>query len=490
MLKGLFEILVIVGIGWGLWHFHGVWTTGSKSPASKVLPGGSADGSGENAPVVVADEETVLVKKVAPSPPAKGIIADPDAARFSEGDIETVRKIQAHFATGDYGTTLKLADTASMDSAYSEAFQEWLLAQMPVILTSAGWARLKLGDCDSAIVTLRRAEVMIRNPETVKGLAYCFHKLKYFGAASDEFAFYLEKRPEDKDMTVLYVDVLESEGRFDDALKILEGMTNNDKLMKSLSREDKTALGDRLQSMAERANESQHQLLETSQYFQLRYRADEHEDLVSGVLDILETALDEYVDAQAFSTPRGIVEVLLYPSANFKNIVVGGPAWAEGIYDGRVRIPVPEKSSGADDATPLRQVLRHELVHALLALMTDNRPIPPWFNEGVAQRLDCLPRCSRFVFPATPGKFLEKNAFGTPYVSFAASKAALVYKQSLYLIYNLENRYGEDALRRIIRDLNAASGLTSDELLSPFGTSFVELHEYSRRNWQARREFP
>lgn len=407
-----------------------------------------------------------------------------DAARpgLTPADNGAIQAILARFATGDFVAALNLADSYIQNDALSEPFHEWALAQLPTLLTSAGWSALRLGDCDAATTYLRRAEIMMRTLETAKGLAVCYYKQKNLGAAREQFSYYLEKQPQDAEMQFLYADALESEGRYEDAVKLLESIVTA-----AGGQLDATTVKERLASMRARAKESGFQQTETSRNFRLAYRSGDHEDLVAMVLQTLEDALDEYIENYGFRAPPAPIEVALYPAENFKNIVVGGPEWAEGLFDGRLRIPVRAEQLDGRALGSLPTVLRHELVHALLAQMSDSRSLPPWFDEGVAQRLSCADQgCGVFSFPPTPGVFLAVSAFSTPYTSFDAVKAGRAYRQSLYLIYALERQHSDEPLRTLISRIAATSDTTSDGVLTPLNTTFRQLHETAASLWNER----
>jgi tetratricopeptide (TPR) repeat protein len=380
-----------------------------------------------------------------------------------------------------------MADAKALAATTSPAFHDWLLAQLPALLTSAGWSRLKVGDCDEATQYLRRAEALRRSPETSKGLAVCYYKQKNPAGAREQFAYYLDKAPDDFQMQVLNADTLESEGAYDEAIRALEqaqlaaakGLEGDPSKNDQLSAIDK-----RLRSMRARGQESSLQSVETSTNFRLAFRAGDYEDLVAFVFSTLEDALTEYVEEYGFRPPPAPIEVGLYPPESFKNVVVGGPEWAEGIFDGRLRIPIRDPQSTAS----LTPVLRHELVHALFALMGDDRTIPSWFDEGMAQRLSC-PRgfCGSFSYPPTPGEFLPQAAFFSPYVSFDAVKAGRAYRQSLFLIDVLVAQHGDDALRRLVGGITVSSDLSSDGLLRPLGQTFADLHRVASGIWHDRK---
>lgn len=461
--KRLLELVVLVGA------VYGVALYAERQRESKAVA----------PPAFVPAVAVAAPEPIAPPPSPAAAIQLPETANFTPSEADLMRKIHAHFATGDFVGALKLADDETLVDARSVAFQKWINEQMPTLLTGAGWSRLKLGDCEEATTYLRRAEVLRRAPETAKGLAVCYFKLRNLASAREQFTYYLEKQGDDQQMRVLYADTLESEGRYDDAVRALETA--------AISLPDDQALKQRLTSMRGKAKESLSQLIETSQNFRLSYHAGDHEDLVSGVLETLEAALSDYMDQYDFRLPPSPIEVILYPAEDFKAVVSYGPDWAEGLFDGRIRIPV-RQGLGAGGIRDLELVLRHELVHALLALMSDGRQIPPWFDEGLAQRLSCAKRglCGRFEFPPTPGAFLAVPSFLSPYTAFTAVKASRAYRQSLYLILVLEHVAGDEAMKRIIGKVGPSTDLSSDSLLAPVNLTFASLQATAAREWKSR----
>lgn len=466
MLKRLLEGVIAVGLVVGLYFARAAYLEQASlkpTASARAADLSAASGSGSSA-----------------ATPQR--LSAPTEANFAPPELARMKLILARFATGDFVGALQLADDNTILDAASPEFHAWVLAQMPALLTSAGWSRLKVGDCDAATTYLRRSEALKRSLETSKGLAVCYYKQKNIGGGREEFAWYVERSPDDAEMQVLFADILESEGAYDEAVQHLEAASEApaDKI-------DQTAVKQRLASMRARAKENVYQQVETSRNFRLLYRAGEHEDLVTFALPTLEDALDEYIEGYGLKAPPTPIEVILYPEGNFKNIVVGGPEWAEGLFDGRMRIPIRTETLRSKDYRVLREVLRHELVHALFSLASDARQLPPWFDEGMAQRLSCAnPGCGEFQFPATPGGFLTAQSFFTPYTSFDAVRAGRAYKQSLYLILALEKKYGADALRQIASSVSIASDISSDGLLKPLNLTFEQLQTETALLWNAR----
>ncbi len=412
-----------------------------------------------------------------PSPKPQTLASPSD---FGEADAAAVRPIFAAFATGDFVGALNLADLAKDQVSQRPNVLAWLTQQMPVLLTSAGWARLKVGDCDQARVYFERSHALKATQEANKGLALCHYKQKNMRVARDHFLAYLAAEPGDSEMQLLYTDVLESESRFPEAVGILR------QLVQAAAPAEQPALQQRLESMEGRAQESTLEQVEASQHFRLTYRAIEQADLTPQVLSTLEDAVVEFNEQFGLPPPLLPIEVVLYPRQAFGS-VTNGPSWAEGLFDGRLRIPVSSSRLDVLASAELQTVLRHELVHALLALMSDSRSLPPWFDEGLAQRLSCNQRaCAVFDFGPQPGGFLPESSFMSSYLSLSAVNAGPAYHQSLFLILTIEAKHGAASLRQILSHLAAGSSIDSDALLAPVNGRFADLYASAKGFWQAR----
>ena len=77
--------------------------------------------------------------------------------------------------------------------------------------------------------------------------------------------------------------------------------------------------------------------------------------------------------------PSVPITVVLYTQTQFQDITQA-PAWAGGLYDGQIRIPI---RGALDRRAELERVLTHEYVHALVTNL-GGRTVPAWVHEGLA----------------------------------------------------------------------------------------------------------
>lgn len=430
-------------------------------------------------------EEAAPVPVEAPKPARATPAPEPKAAVVPEmpaEDIDAKQQIETRFMTGDYQTALRLADKFG-EQFRSSTFTKWLDAQMGAILVSAAWELIKVAKCEDAIPLFQRAEAIKATQESAKGLAFCLFKEHSLPAAEERAHWYLEQKHDDADMLALYSEILESSQRYTDALKALEelaALTENP--------EDKKELGARIKAMRQRSKEGDRQQTVSTQHFMITFRENEHRTLVDRAGQILERSVQEFCDDFGFREPKVPIEVIFYPGDQFKETVPNAPTWSDGIFDGRIRIPVRRSWLTGGDLNIFEINLRHELVHAMFAQMTATRRLPPWFDEGMAQYASCpQENCAFFKLPIKAGGFYDENSFLNSYISYERVKAERIYNQSLFLVRSLIRERGRSALREIIDGIKVDSPLKSDALLRPLDMRFSKLVSDSAQMWQELR---
>lgn len=455
---------------------------------------------GTNEPKSTGSDSDVSAVPTTPAPTTPDETADANAITFTNPDESNkARELQVLFTTGAYRKAVELVDQFLALPDISEPFRQWLEIQMPILLGSAGWAFIAVNDCDNAIQMLRRAVRYFETPvatthkgsdssgvppktraDIQRGLGYCLKKSGNAGGAEDSFRQALTQNPGDRESLMQLVDVLETDGRFHEGVELLDHAATDDAIVKN-----------RLKILRRRAGESDFQQTLRSPHFNITYRAGSQGELANEVARILEKSLDEFIETFGYREPMLPIDVLLYPRSSFSWMLGDAPAWAEGIFDGRMRIPVPQ-GAGSDTAIPVQQnidkmtpVLRHELIHALNSSMTGGRSLPPWLEEGLAQRIGEMSRGSAFPFPVKPPPFMPVEKFENSYLQYAAAEAGNIYRQSLYLVLTIEYHQPE-ALKKIISNLSASSPTNGDSLLHAIDLTVNEAFRRARIYWRQR----
>jgi tetratricopeptide (TPR) repeat protein len=417
------------------------------------------------------------VQPMVVSEPAK--LLEPNATLSGE-ELELKKKLLLYFNTGNYFGALDHAIASSSLKTTGPEFNKWLQEQLPILYTSAGWLHVKTGRCEEGIKLFYMALKIGSVPEAKKGLGFCFKQIGNWPDAASWLSTYILESPADLESRIIYSDTLESLGRYEDAVKILEGTLYAAQTNK-LSNEE--MITKQLTAMRHKAAHGSEQKTEYSQHFFVSFRERIHDPLITLTFEILEQSLVEFEEKAAFKGPEHPIEVVLYDEAKISTYVPGGPGWAEGVFDGRIRVPV-KQSAIANPNNSLKTILRHELVHALLASTLKSRRIPSWFEEGAAQWLSDP---SKFSFGASPGGLLSISNLESPFISLNATSAAQAYQQSLYIIRLMAKRNGQDTIREIIENIPDSGALTSDDFVRPHYASFAEFYgETLQPSWKAR----
>lgn len=209
--------------------------------------------------------------------------------------------------------------------------------------------------------------------------------------------------------------------------------------------------------------------------FRLRYDGGVNEPLGVAVLQVLTEAFAEFGRRLTF-VPPDPVTVVLETETDFQ--VGGTPPWAEGVYDGTVRVAV----KGVDQPNRhLTALLRHELAHSFVTARTGGN-CPTWLQEGIAQWLEGgdPDRSDLALAPrARAGTLFPLLTLEAPFQDLAASDVPLAYAESLGGVAHLLRLRGEPGLVRLLAALG--DGLPSEEALPvAIGIGYGEF----QRGWE------
>ena len=241
-----------------------------------------------------------------------------------------------------------------------------------------------------------------------------------------------------------------------------------------------TALADRLAQLAhELPVESTFDKLSQA-YFDLRYEDAFERPAGFDIRDALLQARRDVGSDFAY-WPRYKIVVLIYNNEHFRSLRQEAPEWIGGLYDGKIRVPLPGK---AFDVTRVREILFHEYTHALVHDLTKNR-CPQWFNEGLASyegmkhgtpRIDQLAKAAAAQRLVAWDQLNDQFAWGLP-----AEQVDLGYQQSHSVIQYLVERYGFWRIRRVLKAL-LDGGSLDDALVREYRVKLSRL-EADWRKW-------
>lgn len=192
-------------------------------------------------------------------------------------------------------------------------------------------------------------------------------------------------------------------------------------------------------------------------HFRVLFEGPVDQSLARRAVEILEASYQRIGDALRFY-PTQSIDVVLYTTQQFRDIT-RGPAWASGLYDGRIRLPV---KGALDQLDELERVLAHEYMHALIAGVA-RLGVPVWVNEGLAvvHEPGGIADAERIV--ASSRSRPKLSELHDSFTGLPASAARMAYAQSAVAARALLDVRGPSAVVMLLRDLGAGA---------PFETAF------------------
>lgn len=281
----------------------------------------------------------------------------------------------------------------------------------------------KMENSNSAIATLQ--EFAERFPNDYK-VNYTLSRLLYLNSDLTECSFYLNR--------------------------CLEMNPNDKKCSELLNRLDKEV------SIEQNTNTF------TGKHFELACPDSFSEEWVEELLEQLENAYDE-VGSKLNYYPEQKAKVLLFQTNDFK-MVHDLPDWAGGVYDGKIKLPVPANTI----PIALKGAILHEYTHHVVFLASSGN-CPIWLNEGLAQIFEK----NREDLPEIPEVYFEYDEkLQSIDEGFKSSPnritAIKLYKLSFSTTCKLINEYGWNSVAELLRLLSI--GKSFDEASSEvFGES-------------------
>jgi hypothetical protein len=174
------------------------------------------------------------------------------------------------------------------------------------------------------------------------------------------------------------------------------------------------------------------------------------------LLSTLERAYADLV--QDFgSGPVEKIVVVVYAERDFQTSTLA-PAWADGLFDGRVRVP----ARGITGVTPeVLSVLKHEMTHSFVHFRAKGRA-PTWLQEGLAQVEEG--KSSAPFASALAGTYAARGTFALsslegPFAGFSAAQARGGYIVSLAAVEMLRDTRGFGAIAHFLDRLGEGQGV-------------------------------
>jgi tetratricopeptide (TPR) repeat protein len=300
------------------------------------------------------------------------------------------------------------------------------LAQSARELNDAGWKLLNSGDAARASKVF--AEALAKEPDQpalLLGAGVSAHLLGRSKDATRPLRRALDLNPGLTPASLLLGQIAYSDGNVAEAIAIYE------KALTHAPNDPQIAA--KLEAWRADVDASTGFTERRFDRFRVMFQGRADEALAARATGILESAFWRIGKALG-SYPSEPIVVMLYTEQQFRD-VTQAPAWAGGVYDGRIRMP----AAGAVQRPQLfERVLVHELAHAMIAQIAP-RGVPTWLHEGLAQHFegDDGAAARRLVqkVGVIPLRYLEGS-----FSQLTPAQATLAYNQSLVVVEHLLQR--------------------------------------------------
>jgi tetratricopeptide (TPR) repeat protein len=164
--------------------------------------------------------------------------------------------------------------------------------------------------------------------------------------------------------------------------------------------------------------------------------------------------------------PSSHISVTLYTEKQFRAITQA-PDWADGLYDGRIRLPV---KGALQNLREFDRTLAHELTHAMVSSLAP-RGVPAWLHEGLASYFEPQDPARAVRMLRSTG-ILPFDALNDGFEGLSSQDAAVAYMQSLVLADALMRRVGTQ-MTILLQGLDR--GQSVDQGLRSLGASVQDL---------------
>lgn len=218
-------------------------------------------------------------------------------------------------------------------------------------------------------------------------------------------------------------------------------------------------------------------------HFMLHYEGGAMPGLAQDVLGTLEEDFESIEDTLGYTPPEPIT-VILYTKRQFHD-VTRAPNWADGLNDGRIRVPV---QGLARVTLGLAHVLKHELTHSFINQMTENRA-PTWLQEGLAQWMEGLrsqQAAGVLVALYDHKRFPPLVDMERSWMGLDTNAAVMAYSWSLATVEAIIANYQIWGMRRLLSDLvqdNSVGAAVHDALQTNYSDLNEQTAEYLRKTY-------
>jgi len=330
-------------------------------------------------------------------------------------------------------------------------------------LAVAGWQAIEANDAEKAASLFRDAlSRQPRDAELLYGSGVAAHLQGREADALRLLQKSLEIEPRFTGASELLGEIAYREGELDLAIKTYE---------KAIALAPRNAASLRTRLKAWRSEASVHSSFSTvkDDRFSVMFDGPVEQKLAIRATTVLRNAFWNIGKAIG-AYPNHPINVILYSDKQFHDIT-GAPEWADGGFDGQIRLPV----RGAL-ATPqlLDRVLVHELVHAMVQQVAP-RNVPVWLHEGLAMHFEGDDAAAMGQTLTRLHVFIPLVQLQDSFEGLTTAQATIAYAESLFATSVLLERIGPSGLGQLLQDLDR--GEPFEGAVQRFGFTFGEFEK-------------
>ncbi|OGM03823.1 MAG: hypothetical protein A2008_08575 [Candidatus Wallbacteria bacterium GWC2_49_35] len=264
-----------------------------------------------------------------------------------------------------------------------------------------------------------------------------------------------------------------TQGKFDEAVENLEAAVKYGK-----SGEYGKAASELLAKVKKESKVESNFQSQSLYHFKIQFDGEKRNDVkVDKVSQFLEEAYNE-VGSYFNHYPEAPTQVIIYSKSQFKQ-ASDSPVWVAGLYDGKIRLPLNDILTSADE---LKRLILHEYTHAVIFNLTRGY-CPVWLNEGFAQTLEGeglsekqianlkkqISRKQIFDMKSLEGSFMGISP---------ESSVVLAYDQSLSFTAFLIEKIGQSQLVDILPEFSQGKSMSQI-----FTENFYSSYEKYQTDW-------
>jgi tetratricopeptide (TPR) repeat protein len=187
---------------------------------------------------------------------------------------------------------------------------------------------------------------------------------------------------------------------------------------------------------------------------QVAFLNEEKRSTAQTVLETMSDSIDD-LSRKFFNPPDGQrFRAIVMPQESFRGNT-GAPPWAQAIFDGVLRIPVPPGTVTPRELAQAAAATRHETLHAYLYYQCGD-VFPSWLGEGLAQMYDGRPLSQSIAaLRIKLGRTLPRETdadqwLNRPFMEAPPGTIDELYARSFLLISGLQRQKGSGVWKTLV----------------------------------------